>query len=589
MSNPIDDSSICLLIGSNPKSRVNGTGFVVVHDKEAKCTLLVTAAHVIENMQDEDSEQQVQVDQGQALFAKIITIGSSNDNDLALLSIPLNMEMKAIPISRQAEKGQPFHTNGYASFGSADYVARPIQGKLGERLIRQNTGITEKIGMWDLHVEGDALQQLKGGYSGSPLCNEQGQVIAVISHRVGGDKGHAVAMENLPLLKDVPEKLLKLLLPGQNNTLAARAEKVRTDLTKDMTLFMPLGEQAMLTMTFLTTVEKGDMTETDEEKLTLLEAYLDNRCSAQQVQDHFSGKTEPAYDYQNLAKQLFEGRVAICLGQNFPSLFECEAVPDTEQLPAWIQQTLNCKTEQPSSLSIAETCEQLEIQEPNRRHDLLTALESISAATGDGTKTDPYGFFSELPPTLFITASYDQMLANSFDRKGKKYILLSPDYRNIESSKLVSKLVYWDSAREASDTITPEELSTRQFLANHYSIIFSLRGFNKETVHKNLIYSECHYLICHQKTEELIPDYISNRLRENDFWFIGHGIENWEDRLIAQLLQKKRENQHQRIKTKVVGTIAAKSFTWKFWEQNNALCLNIAPAEFIEKLRSHRP
>jgi len=90
--------------------------------------------------------------------------------------------------------GQAFDTYGYEPIG------RPLSGTLGAAISRPHAS-GQDVPAWDYYLEGDAraLEKIKDGYSGAPVCDRaSGGVIAVITHRQGTDKGFAIDIANLP-------------------------------------------------------------------------------------------------------------------------------------------------------------------------------------------------------------------------------------------------------------------------------------------------------------------------------------------------------------------------------------------------------
>jgi hypothetical protein len=87
----------------------------------------------------------------------------------------------------------PFETYGY------EPVGRPLSGTLGARTSRPHSS-GQDVPAWDYYLRdgGRELERIKDGYSGAPVYDPRtGNVVAVITHRKGDDKGFAIDLANL--------------------------------------------------------------------------------------------------------------------------------------------------------------------------------------------------------------------------------------------------------------------------------------------------------------------------------------------------------------------------------------------------------
>lgn len=201
----IEKNSVFLLTCSEAdgNKKAFGTGFAFSYMEEEKKLFILTCAHVVEIL-----KCKVKIDKYEAV---VEAIGSSETIDLALLSIPWTSSPP--PILNQLVQGMTGMKCQLCGFYSADpksllHVVRNIKGNIG-----QSIGLgADRVEAWDIHAdtEGDELSKLNFGYSGSPLCDDNGRLIGVISHKVGnGERGFVIAISNL-----------RKILPDNNEHLA---------------------------------------------------------------------------------------------------------------------------------------------------------------------------------------------------------------------------------------------------------------------------------------------------------------------------------------------------------------------------------
>ena len=184
----INKDAIFLLTDSS--SDGFGTGFAVACG-ESK-VFIVTCAHVIKSRDCIKANGHI----AQLLFL--------NDAiDIAILSVPYEKNEYPPLLNRivRGESGMKIHICGYSLFDKkADtYVIRNIEGKLGESIGLNSRFTSDKgkhIDAWDISIcNKDLFSKMIRGYSGSPICDDAGGLIAVASHNVSnGEFGHAISI-----------------------------------------------------------------------------------------------------------------------------------------------------------------------------------------------------------------------------------------------------------------------------------------------------------------------------------------------------------------------------------------------------------
>lgn len=195
----LEKESVFLLTSSTPDDKEKfGTGFAFAYMEHKGKLFILTCAHVVDDLGDK-----VKI-KGQE--ATVEAKGSRDTIDLALLSIPWSSSPPSL-LNQTAEgiTGRKFQVCGYSSAGRPKnpYILRAITGEIGQSICFGD----DHIEAWDIHIEGDELSNLQHGYSGSPLCDDDGKLIAVVSHKINnGQRGYAIAISNL-----------KIILQGKGN------------------------------------------------------------------------------------------------------------------------------------------------------------------------------------------------------------------------------------------------------------------------------------------------------------------------------------------------------------------------------------
>ncbi len=199
----IPDSSIIRITSNDPDNKRFGTGFVIKQDKNFSYVL--TCAHVV---RDVGGEGRIQVGKFPAEF---IACGPPGGIDLAVLRVKNFAEFSLLSLKISGNKGMSFCLRGFCSFDrkKGQYIARTLEGKVGDQILLESDTHAERVKAWDLSIEkDDFFSRLELGYSGSPVCDENGNVFAVLSHKRGEKYGHAVCISNLEII--CPEIVLDL-------------------------------------------------------------------------------------------------------------------------------------------------------------------------------------------------------------------------------------------------------------------------------------------------------------------------------------------------------------------------------------------
>lgn len=566
----IEKDAVFLLTSTDSGKKAFGTGFAVAC-KEGKLYLL-TCAHVIEQLGG-----RVVASGADAVphEAAIEAAGSSNTVDLALLSI--RHDGDAPPLLNRPAKGKPdmlFQILGYGPhFGAREnYVLRDIQGRLGKPISFKAVGI-KSIEAWDIHVDDDEFSKLQGGYSGSPLCDAAGSLLAVVSHNAdaaAGQRGHAVAVVNLQAIFPEIEQLLPAFagLAEEHLDPAARINQAMMQLSgrafEICSIFPAIGLE-------LERMRKEGISEDDEEIFAEINGFAARTIAAEAFIFFFSNldnrrkAVASRPDYTKLAGQLQNGQVILCLGQELSHLLGAE-LPSTEAIKQHLSQN-------GFHGPLSELCEQKELALNSSRADLVNDIRALFNADPKKSPVALHDLLANLKnPFLVISTAYDDLLEQSL-RGRRKFAVIHP---NMEDKRCLLR------CSDQKDVFcTPEELSSFSLLESGYAVIYQLRGgiFNDKG---HLLLSERDYFTFTRFMQQQFPDYIGSKLKNSlhSLWFLGHHPESWEERLLIKSLQELRHDRAPSLAIQEGGS----SFAQSFWQDRKVKVYDCPLKDFVQEL-----
>lgn len=219
-------ASVVLLKSAVPGNSTIGTGFVVAHEPEQSRSWLITCAHVVEG-----AGKQLKIDNFPECTVKKYVMGSRETVDLALLAVCHLNEIPALPVRpNPVSEGQPFTIFGYTPFSGTpgQHISGLLHGELKARRDLRASGIAPNIDVWNLTIKKNQAPELADGYSGSPLCDEQGRVFAVVTHAAKVEAGLGNQLSNLRHIPGLDAKDFPWL-PGvaEPNSPSPTPEKVQ--------------------------------------------------------------------------------------------------------------------------------------------------------------------------------------------------------------------------------------------------------------------------------------------------------------------------------------------------------------------------
>ncbi len=196
-------------------------------------------------------------------------------------------------------------------------------------------------------------------------------------------------------------------------------------------------------------------------------------------------------------------------------------------------------------------------------------------------------------PMVVISMSYDDLLEHRFREKGKKFVVILHHINSLSESDFGKILLKYSDKAEQETPCAAEELSGLKLLENGYSVIYKICGCfslfdreGQETVETHreldpLMILENDFFAFSRHLEKLLPQYILRQFQGRGFLFMGYGLEEWKDRLIAHAILEK-------------GARATDSSfaIWKnpnkfekaFWKSNHVDILDVELPQFVNML-----
>ncbi|MDJ0555578.1 MAG: trypsin-like peptidase domain-containing protein [Microcoleaceae cyanobacterium MO_207.B10] len=198
-----------VLISSTKKANVIGTGFPFY--REQNYTYLLTCAHVVEDMGDEEN---IRVNN---IPVEVVAVGNVKGFDLAVLRVK---QLLPIPILRlmildeEEERSFEIKIPGYYLWSQNNARRRrTIKGIMtvevdGERAFQIIENLPEEVAVGKLKIEKGELQS---GYSGAPIIDlETGLVVGVTTHKnyKEGKFGTAISIAALEKIwREIPTEV----------------------------------------------------------------------------------------------------------------------------------------------------------------------------------------------------------------------------------------------------------------------------------------------------------------------------------------------------------------------------------------------
>lgn len=178
--------SVVRITGPAITEKPQGTGFAVARTADA--VLVVTCWHVVETL----GADRLHIGERQC---RLVSAPGDAHLDLAVLEVAALAGFEPLPMAGKGASRLAVAIFGYGPEG------RALKGTLGQSTLWPHAS-GQDVHYWDYYldvVEGvGAFERIKNGCSGSPVLDPvTGTVVAVVTHRVGEDKGFAIDVRGL--------------------------------------------------------------------------------------------------------------------------------------------------------------------------------------------------------------------------------------------------------------------------------------------------------------------------------------------------------------------------------------------------------
>jgi Trypsin-like peptidase domain len=185
--------SITLIRSSNSPCTTFGTGFSVYCEGQA--TYITTCAHVVDDILSEIRDKGGSITAVDAK-ATLVTSGFQDGKGIDLAVLRVEGLLDHPPLRRTSEEeDKSFETEGFQR-SDQDFIRRSLKGWFGGQIEIGRGAQANFARAWDLKIQGD--YHLEEGYSGSPVVDENGYIVAVVNTRAReGIIGTAISIETL--------------------------------------------------------------------------------------------------------------------------------------------------------------------------------------------------------------------------------------------------------------------------------------------------------------------------------------------------------------------------------------------------------
>lgn len=207
-------ASVILITSNDPKNKDFGTGFPIYWYEPEDVTYIVTCAHVVEAVGGPDKIVVIPAQVGgvgynldkmmatgvpEKLPATQIASGEEEYIDIAILQVEGLRDKRPLHLRHPVdEEGKFFKTAGFSQRTTTDsYDFRVLELFFDKR---SQTGRVKYVDYWDLEIN-EKNDHLQSGYSGSPVVDENGYVVAVVNAQEGsGKRGYSISIEALEVV-----------------------------------------------------------------------------------------------------------------------------------------------------------------------------------------------------------------------------------------------------------------------------------------------------------------------------------------------------------------------------------------------------
>lgn len=370
----------------------------------------------------------------------------------------------------------------------------------------------------------------------------------------------------------------------------AQTKQRLTDLRTRLILHVAsIGAILIKINTRLKIMEENGIDAEAEVILEVIESFLAQTITAEGFMQFWANleiqaaNREETLDYTALAKRLQGGNIVVFLGLDVATLFGYPLPSSSDMVATLAQHTDYIGFRG----GLSEVCEYLQINHRYGQDSLLDELERlITPSATSATAIVLYELLATiLTPLVLISAGYDTLLEDAFTQHHKPFVLISHPYHYAQGNGMLLRVSYSDQSQP--EFCLAEQFSEFQVIEKGYSLIYKIRGSLSQK--ECLVLSEQDYLAFAKTIDQLIPDYVVNQLFERGFWFLGHPLMTWEDRLLMRLILEKRSQIRRPEPALFIHKhdMQADRFVRAYWDHNGVKNYPVDLKEFVAQLQRY--
>ncbi len=369
----------------------------------------------------------------------------------------------------------------------------------------------------------------------------------------------------------------------------------RADIVKKLLHKLPLRAAELTNIYldlagYLKRLEKEGIGDDDEIFLNVFKTYLSGDLHAEDFIKLWKKMTkkvatkQPGPNFGALVQRLERGEVI--------PFFGSETIHSTEPpIPAYAevvrQLSENAEYSDYNGLCLPMIAQYYQMTEYGRRTLIDKYRKAALPECGEFQACRFYAFLSKIKhPIIVISTSYGNHLEQTFQKSGKKFILLTHTIPAPGEKESGSPFVVWYSDKKAPEPPCAEDnISSIAPIENGYSIVYKIRGafslYKSKDAIDTLMITDDDYFSFTKHTKKLFPSYLGTQLKRRSLLFLGYNLKQWHDRLIASSILERRRLQRERFYTVNANPT---QYEGAFWKYNGVDILSIEFDAFIKNL-----
>ncbi len=389
------------------------------------------------------------------------------------------------------------------------------------------------------------------------------------------DPGHSEIRPALERLKENSKRqeVMKDLL----HKLSARRSEIRRPL------YVKIAR-------FINRLEKEEIGQEDEILLETIEDFVSGNLSLDELTETWEGDIVrpqakgPNYDV--LAECLNRGEIIPFLGSDILCLSGL-TMPCSKELVQKLAENVKYYDFMGTLPMISQYYQQME-QGYNKAMLIRTVKDLMDQEHVSDAPNPLYDLLGDIQaPVILISASYDSLLEDVFQKKGKQFVIISHHIHPTKESDFGKILLKYPGKPEPEAPCSAEAISGLKLLENGCSVIYKVCGcfglYQAESVDTldSLMISEDEFFSFSRHLEKLVPDYLIRQFPRRSFLFLGYNLDEWQDRLIANaILEKKRARSERSYVVLEKPTLYEKAF----WKSNGVDIVEVGLEQFVSEM-----